>query len=126
MAKKMSKKVMLSGYSEQWDGTKWVRYNPTWPMSIPALPGCYVVYVDGKPVYVGQSKDVRKRIQGHGFRDSLGGSIFTPWGYFKECYIKVRFASKYGDWAMRELRLIHRLQPAFNCVGSTKRRKING
>ena len=30
--------------------------------------------------------------------------------------IKVAYSRKYGDWAMRELRLVNRLRPRFNSI----------
>ena len=50
------------------------------------------------------------------------GSIWTRWGSFKSVVIKARFASKNGDWAAREIRLIDRLQPQLNCVRGPKAR----
>lgn len=90
-----------------------------------ARPGCYVVYIDGVLVYVGQSRNVKGRICSHDFNYGMGGSVRTPWGYFTDVYFKVRYTEKYGDWAMIELRLIKRLQPKFNCLHGPKRRTEN-
>lgn len=81
------------------------------------------MYVDGALVYVGQSKNVRKRLEAHKFNYSMGAGVRTPWGWFRTLYFKVWNSKKYGDWAMVELRLIKRLQPKFNCVHGPKRRK---
>ncbi len=104
--------------------SQWVFYrydiSDTW--DICASPGCYVIYLDDKVGYIGQSTDVRKRIQNHGIRYGYSNHLITPWGKFLSVSAKVRYGVKLGDWAMREVRLISRLQPRFNCAGSTKKR----
>lgn|SRR5579863_8856195 len=37
--------------------------------------------------------------------------------------IKAHFGTRFGDWAMREVRLITYLRPRLNCVGSIRPRK---
>ncbi len=34
----------------------------------PKRPCCYVVYMDGKLVYIGQTNDLSRRVAGHKFR----------------------------------------------------------
>src|ERR1700687_4512111 len=65
---------------------------------------------------------LRKRLYTHKIRISYGVGYVTAWGWFRSVTIKVRFGTRYGDWAMREARLINRLQPPLNCVGSIKKR----
>lgn len=80
-------------------------------------PGCYVVIASGVVQYVGSSNNVRRRMDAHGtFRWLHGAGVETPWGIFTSVHfiIKVRYSTKYGDWAMRELRLIRRLRPLLN------------
>lgn len=86
--------------------------------------GVYVVYCGGKLLYIGQSANVNKRILSYRFRAPWSENIFTPWGQFKSVVIKVSYGKRYGDWAMRELRLIRRLKPIENCVGSIRKRAI--
>lgn len=89
-------------------------------------PGAYVIFGDGVLVYIGQGGSVSKRISAHQIGRGYGASLATPWGIFNSVIVKVRYGRKLGDWAMREIRLIHRLQPRGNCVGSTWRRRPNG
>ena len=100
--------------------SRWITYNvgDAGP-SFRSAPGCYVVYLDGKVAYVGQTADISRRfLTGHRFRLSRYSSwINTPWGRHVGVTIKVSYSVKYGDWAMRELRLIRRLQPPQNCLG---------
>lgn len=102
--------------------SKWVVFEGTEPYLMPNSPGCYVIYLDGLLSYIGQSSNIRKRFQNYQIRQGYSSLIFTPWGQFESVITKVHFGDKYGDWAMRELRLIKRLQPQLNCVGSTKKR----
>lgn len=98
----------------------WVQFdvmsvNSRW--SIPAAPGVYVICFDGRPVYVGQSVNVKARINGHKFRHGYGRNIHTPWIELADSVpvtVKVKISRRLGDWAMWEIRLISRLQPAYN------------
>ena len=108
---------------------RWIRIEPLAIHSTsaikkaPAAPGCYAIYLDGTLVYIGQSTNVAKRILSYRLNYSWGGSVVTPWGYCEDLFIKYRPSLRYGDWAMVELRLIKRIQPVFNCVGSVKKRR---
>lgn len=120
----------LQFYPGDWRGSKWVTLNPENLSDIPRLPACYVIYLDNKLSYIGQSANVYKRFYNYGIgptRYSNYGSQ-TPWGRVRQITVKFRFSTRYGDWAMRELRLIHRLRPPLNCVGSSRHRgqKIDG
>ncbi len=91
--------------------------DPTNIESFPSIGCCYVVYADGEPVYIGQTNNTRRRINSHGFNSMrYSNHINTPWGAFKSVFVKCRFASKYGEWAMTELRLIRKIKPKFNMV----------
>lgn len=90
---------------------------------LPRVPACYVAYLDGKLVYVGQTCDLYKRFYQHNIRFGYSDYVITPWGNCKKVTIKYRLSRKYGDWAMTELRLIKRLQPVQNCAGSIKKRR---
>ena len=101
--------------------SKWKTYDiATLYSPLPRVPACYVIYLDGVLSYVGQSVDFAKRMSMHGIRLSDGGSVVTKWGYFRSVVIKARFSERFGDWAMREMRLIKRLQPPFNSAGATR------
>ncbi len=96
---------------------KWVKFDPIESWTLPSLPCCYVFYLDGIPSYVGQSNNLKRRILNH-FLEPMRYSarIETPWGNFREVFIKCKFPKKYGEWAMLELRLIRKLRPKFNKV----------
>jgi len=79
-------------------------------------PGVYVVYEANRPVYVGSSLNVRHRIRSHKIRLAYSRGHFGPWGYFRRMRIKVKYSCRMGDWAMTEVRLIHRLRPQFNVL----------
>lgn len=89
----------------------------------PAVGGCYAIYLDGKLSYIGQSVNLRSRLSSYRIRPTYGTGYFTPWGQVADVAVKVKIGHRYGDWAMRELRLIRRLQPSMNCAGSTRRRR---
>lgn len=85
--------------------------------ALPASAGVYVIYFNGRPVYVGQSANVKARLNGYRFRYGYGKNIHTPW--CEVCHTtpitaKVKQSRRLGDWAMWEIRLIARLQPQFN------------
>lgn len=97
-----------------------------WLSDLPSVAACYALYLDGDLKYVGQTCDLRKRMAGHELEVArYSANIETPWGYCKRLHLKYRTSRKYGDWAMVELRLIKRLQPEYNCVGSTRKRKVS-
>jgi len=85
--------------------------------SLPKVSCCYVIYLDGRLVYIGSTNDLRNRFCGHAFRYGYGKELFTPWGEFPDSVkfiIKYKPSTRYGDWAMIEMRLIRKLQPIFN------------
>lgn len=86
-------------------------------MLIVDWPCCYVVFSGPDVLYVGQTLNLKKRMRQHGFRTGHDGMARTPWGNFPDVHIKANFGLKYGDWAMREARLIRRLQPRYNMAG---------
>lgn len=115
------KRPAFQFYPADWRGTRWISFDPATEV-FPRLPACYVIYLDGELSYVGQAADLAKRMSSHGIGCGYGGSYLCKWGAFKKIVVKVRFSTIYGDWAMRELRLIRRLQPPRNCVGSVRQR----
>lgn len=98
--------------------TCWTEYRLMHPRgALPKCAGVYVIYFDGKPVYVGQSVNVANRIAGHKFRHGYGPTFITPWTDLPNTArvtVKVKPSKRLGDWAMLEIRLIARLQPEFN------------
>jgi excinuclease UvrABC nuclease subunit len=91
---------------------------------IPAAAGVYVIYFGEEIVYIGQSNNMRARFARHNVRYGYWREIITPWGEISadiSVTAKIRISRRYGDWAMWELRLIHRLKPKFNGTFVTKR-----
>lgn len=110
-------KTITHGRGGRWEST-------TEPENLPAIPACYVVYLDGALAYVGSSQNLAGRFNyggGHHVRWAhYSNTRETPWGRYREVTVKFRPSVKFGDWAMVELRLIRRLQPPHNCRGSVK------
>jgi excinuclease UvrABC nuclease subunit len=92
---------------------------------LPHDPGCYAIYVDGDLAYIGQTVNLRLRFRRYHFHRDASNDIVTPWGTFKDVKFKICFSRKYGDWAMRELRLIRRLQPRFNTIKYVGRESVH-
>lgn len=105
----------------------WQSFDPTWRRSVAPRPGCYVILLGGKAIYVGQSESVQRRITRYAFRNVPGheqmhdGHTATPWGYFHwrdgKITGKVRYAIKFGEHLMAEARLIRKLKPRLNIRG---------
>lgn len=86
-------------------------------LSLPRVACCYVIYFNGELCYIGSTNNLRNRFSGHAFRHGYAKNFYTPWGMFKfpfEFRIKYSESRRYGDWLMREARLIRRLQPVYN------------
>lgn len=84
---------------------------------LPTLPAVYAIYFNNDLVYIGSSNNIRNRFSGHAFRYSYGKNIITPWQTVDldvVINLKYKITKKIGEWAMREIRLIHRLRPLFN------------
>lgn len=84
---------------------------------LPVVACTYAVYFDDGLVYVGSSVDVRNRFSEHKIRHGYGKNIITPWGdvpNWTRITLKIKRSRRRGDWAMWEIRLIHRLRPLFN------------
>jgi len=89
-------------------GSNWIDLTNHSTRCWPQFPACYVIQEDGVTVYVGQTTNLAARMRQH--RCGLLREIKNP-------RIKVRFGFRFGDWAMRELRLIRRLRPRYNVQG---------
>lgn len=130
MAKVHCDKLLLKAqYEQNRIGRNWYRFGLLSLYKLPRLPCCYVVYGDGKIVYIGSTVDLRKRFDtgGHkptSFTVRVGGKIVdmykSPWGEFTDLYIKVRFSDFIGDWAQKEIYLIYRLRPSGNLTYNWK------
>jgi predicted GIY-YIG superfamily endonuclease len=60
--------------------------------NVPNIPGIYVFYEEGKPIYVGRAKDIKKRIQLHTRPSSDSQSA-----NFAFNTAKIKFAEKMGE-----------------------------
>ena len=90
---------------------------------VPLGPACYAIYADGELVYIGQTHNLRKRLDAHGCVVArYSNSFATAWGIFRGVVVKYRRIDRHGDWAMHELRLIRRLRPRGNRVGCRGRK----
>lgn len=84
---------------------------------MPRSPGCYAIYADGKLEYIGSSVNLLARfIQWNNHIQKFDGRWISPWGDHDHLRVKYRLSTYYGEWPMRELRLLRRLRP----VGNTK------
>jgi len=90
-------------------GARWLAMSP-YAMKLPMLACCYVFFFDGVAVYVGQTSNLRERMSDHrrGILTQANGRAVS---------MKVHPGYRYGDWMMREVRLIRRLRPIFNRNG---------
>lgn len=109
-------------------GSKWTSSPATWRTNgWVALPdvaygsGCYAIFADEKLVYIGMADEMNTRVRAHlsnrakAITDALGHSV-------RSWVVKYRPERHYGERASLELRLIARLKPVLNRVGSGRRR----
>lgn len=120
---KWRKERLRELYNTNRVGQNWYRFGLTSIYSLPDLPCCYVIYGDGKVVYVGSTMNLRKRFSNGGHKitylsTSIGKKVIelhrTAWGEFTDLHMKVRFPEFIGDWAWKEIYLIHKLRPSGN------------
>lgn len=113
--------------------SEWVAYNLFEREQIKPLAGCYVIYAqepncDNAVVYVGQAADVKSRIRNHKIDcQKYSSNIYTPWKIYPpatKLTVKIKYQRLLGDYAMREIRLIHRLKPCFNIVGKRRKHEV--
>ena len=80
-----------------------------------------MIYFDDKLVYIGQGQNIFNRLNQHLKLRRYSSYWDSKWG--SSCNIKVKYkpSTRYGDWAMIELRLLRRLKPPFN-----KRQTLRG
>jgi hypothetical protein len=89
---------------------------------LPLGPGCYALRADGKILYVGSTNQLYRRIKQHGWLVGDGGVYVKDRGFISGATVSYRKSIRAGDWLMVELRLIRRLQPAFNKAGMDRSR----
>lgn len=108
-----------------WTPGRWTSFDPLHPLTVPAKPGVYAIYLNDEIVYIGQSANLRNRLAGHRVRCGYARNIRTPWGDFPDDVPlagKAKISKRFGDWAMWELRLIERIRPTFNKTFVNERR----
>jgi excinuclease UvrABC nuclease subunit len=84
---------------------------------LPLLPGVYCIYINNEIVYIGSSVNIKKRIGEYKFESHCKKYNITPWQFIDKTlpiFVKISLSKKLGDWAMKEIRLISKLQPKFN------------
>lgn len=104
--------------------SRWLTLEDDDALHAPRGPACYVVYVDGRLVYVGSTENLYSRLRNH-ITDPIGfpGRFRTPWGEGLAGVVKYRPSRRFGDWLMVEARLIRRLKPFGNVRGTGTRRR---
>ena len=105
----------------------WKKVSITRRGAVESRAGCYVVFLDDSAVYVGQSFNLRRRIDGYrcenhpGIAEMSKGFVRTPWGDFPwrfgQITLKVKYTRRFGEQLMLEARLIRRLHPTCNVRG---------
>lgn len=110
---------MDNTFSEKRWQRKWHYTIPIKPYDVPQEPGVYAIYIDRVLVYIGQSTNLFQRLCSYNINFArYSDSIETPWGNGFKVHCKYSLSSRYGDWLMREARLIRRLQPSGNKRGN--------
>ena len=108
---------MKPGRWHQVDVTPWRNLRE----QIPTCPGVYAFLREGRVVYVGQTTNLKARLSQYWMRWSY---ITNGWWIdprLAGAAVKISPSKRHGDWLMRELRLIRRLQPVHNVVGVKRR-----
>jgi excinuclease UvrABC nuclease subunit len=80
----------------------------------PRAGGVYAFFIDGALAYIGQSANLEARLRHYQARHDYGDGFFSKWGSHKHLVIKIKIGRRFGEWAMREQRLIRRLSPPLN------------
>jgi predicted GIY-YIG superfamily endonuclease len=98
--------------------SQWSEFDPC-SNELPDVPACYVLTVDGKYLYVGSTNHLYRRFLVHDIQLAWGAGYLTPWGQCSSIRARYRVTNEYRDL---ESRLIRKLQPSLNCVGSVRAR----
>ena len=114
----------VAGLLQEGRAGRWVSFSFFQPEDLPQTSACYVIMVENRVAYVGQTKNLRTRFKGHGIHRAYDPRTgyncwVTPWGCFLRSmlHFKRRVSERHGDWLMQEARLIRRLRPLWNRVG---------
>ena len=88
--------------------SRWLTVDPASASKIPSQACVYVIYKDGVPQYVGQTASLYMRLHTH--RNASSRLFFRDPGII----VKYSFNRRYGEHAMREIRLIAAIRPPLN------------
>lgn len=95
----------------------WYRVDPSDHFNLPRIPVVYAIFSKKKLVYIGSTQNLRHRFNNLIRLGYTADHYHTPWGTLEKVRMRYSPSKKYGDWLMRELRLIRRLRPRFNRLG---------
>ena len=104
---------------ESYKKGKWVRFildetvNSNFPINLD-FAGNYVIFVNRKCIYIGQSENIKKRLKDHIQIARYSNTWKTSWGYFLKIEIAVRKEKIKFERIMIESRLIYKIKPLFN------------
>lgn len=113
---RLAARMLMKPKGQKWRA--WEVFDPTNPKTMPRLPGVYVIFQGLTVVYVGSSRCVRHRMQGHRLDGNAGRSNYysksSEWTALSGLSGKFCVTHKFGEWLMLEARLIRRLSPSHN------------
>ena len=78
------------------------------------FPGTYVIANNKKPIYIGQSNNIRRRLKTHIRLSYFQSNWCTPWGSYKSLVIAIRRERFRYERLAIEKRLIVKFNPPFN------------
>jgi excinuclease UvrABC nuclease subunit len=96
------------------------------PWELPQQAGVYAFLKEGRVIYIGSTVNIRDRFRSYGAARRRFDYDYDRATHFEEyrlpdrmvgVVVKVSVSRRYGDWLMRELRLIRRLNPDWNSKG---------
>lgn len=76
--------------------------------------GIYIIVYGKKCIYIGQSKNIYKRLKTHIRLTAFSSNWKTPWGVYPKLDIAIRKEKYNFERMMIEAKFIDRLQPIFN------------
>jgi len=103
------------GFLYKWNRIDLTKYDiPKWIN----FTGTYVIFSEGKCIYVGQSSNIENRLRQHLTTARYSSGWKSGWGYLSQVFVVVKKEKKEYERLMIEARFIAKLKPKFN--------KING
>ena len=105
--------VVADGGPCVFGGMKMSRWKYCCYEDLPESPGVYAIYVLKELVYIGSTKNLRRRLQSH-ININLKLSFTNTSVWRESVQFKVSLSRSLGDWLQREFRLVCRLKPELN------------